>query len=66
MCLLSSMLQIASYLPTLGQSWRVPAIIHARRLHEASKQLLTQLFRLRRVRPPENSPEGLRDTFSQA
>ena len=62
MCLLSSMLQIASYFaqPALGQ--RVPAIIHARRLHEATKQLLTQLLRLRRVRPPENSAEGLSDT----
>ena len=59
MCLLSSMLQIASYFaqPALGQ--RVPAIIHARRLHEATKQLLTQLLRLRRVQPPENSAEGL-------
>ena len=43
----------------------MPEQIHAGRLHEATKQLLTQRLRLRRVRPPENSPEGLRDTFSQ-
>ena len=61
-CWLVCYKSLANFCPTCFWE-RVPAIKHAGRLHEATKTTLNATLTSPEVRPPENTAEGLRDTF---